>query len=177
MVRAVSTIHANCVRLSRISRRIPFRIQITIAHNWEQKRLTSPALPRSTQISSTPAAPKPSAGSSSLPSSEIRIQDLKLRNRYCRRIRGHFIGCGRTFYNGSFTQYCGLNRQYDPSPSSNTTTAISIGTLVPPYKGSSISTFLAPVGKLDLLAFMNEFDVSIDEVVLSGGRRRDWTAC
>jgi ribonuclease T2 len=60
------------------------------------------------------------------------------------------------FCNGSYTQYCDLNRQYDPSPSPNTTTGTPSGTPVPPYTGPSISTFLTPFGKLDLLAFMNK---------------------
>lgn len=64
------------------------------------------------------------------------------------------------YCNGSYTQYCDLSRQYDPVPSPNTTTATSSGTPVPPYKGPSISTFLAPFGKFDLLAYMNKFWVN-----------------
>lgn len=64
------------------------------------------------------------------------------------------------FCNGSFTQYCDLNRQYDPVPSPNTTTGTSSGTPVPPYTGPSISSFLAPLGKLDLLAYMNKYWIS-----------------
>ncbi|OXV06934.1 hypothetical protein Egran_05300 [Elaphomyces granulatus] len=60
------------------------------------------------------------------------------------------------FCNGSFTQYCDLNRQYDPAPSPNTTT----GTVVPPWKGPSIDTFLQPFGKYDLLAYMNKYWIS-----------------
>lgn len=48
------------------------------------------------------------------------------------------------------------SRQYDPAPSPNTTTGTPRGTPVPPYKGPSISTFLKPFGKLDLLAYMNK---------------------
>jgi ribonuclease T2 len=85
------------------------------------------------------------------------------------------------FCNGSFTQYCDLkfvsfphplsltvfeaelpplSRQYDPVPSPNTTTGTSPGTSVPPYTGPSISSFLAPLGKLDLLAYMNKYWIS-----------------
>jgi ribonuclease T2 len=61
------------------------------------------------------------------------------------------------FCNGSFTQYCDLNRQYDPIPSPNTTTGKPGGTPVPPYNGSNIGTFLEPFGKFDLLAYMNTY--------------------
>lgn len=64
------------------------------------------------------------------------------------------------FCNGSYTQYCDLNRQYDPVPSPNTTTGTSSGIPVPAYTGPSISTFLAPFGKLDLLAYMNKYWIS-----------------
>jgi len=57
----------------------------------------------------------------------------------------------------SFTQYCDLNRQYDPVPGPNTTNGLPNGTVVPAYKGPSISTFLPPFGKLDLLAYMNTY--------------------
>jgi len=61
------------------------------------------------------------------------------------------------FCNGSYTQYCDLSRQYDPSPSPNTTNGLKNGTAVPPYKGPNIGTFLIPFGKYDLLAWMNKF--------------------
>ncbi|KAI4739115.1 ribonuclease T2 [Aureobasidium sp. EXF-12298] len=61
------------------------------------------------------------------------------------------------FCNGSYTQYCDLNRQYDPSPSPNTTNGLPNGTVVPPYKGPNIGTFLEPFGKYDLLAWMNKY--------------------
>ncbi|RDL36469.1 uncharacterized protein BP5553_05821 [Venustampulla echinocandica] len=64
------------------------------------------------------------------------------------------------FCNGSFTQYCDLSRQYDPTPSPNTTTGKPDGEPVKPYDGPGIGTFLAPFGKLDLLAYMNKFWVS-----------------
>ena len=64
------------------------------------------------------------------------------------------------FCNGSYTQYCDLNRQYDPSPSPNTTNGLPNGTVVPPYNGSSIDTFLEPFGKYDLLAYMNTYWIS-----------------
>ncbi|EME43417.1 hypothetical protein DOTSEDRAFT_153940 [Dothistroma septosporum NZE10] len=61
------------------------------------------------------------------------------------------------FCNGSYTQYCDLNRQYDPYPSPNTTNGLPNGTVVPPYKGPNIGTFLEPFGKYDLLAWMNNY--------------------
>ncbi|KAJ4164598.1 hypothetical protein LMH87_006266 [Akanthomyces muscarius] len=61
------------------------------------------------------------------------------------------------FCNGSYTQYCDLNRQYDPKPSPNTTTGTPGGTPVPPYQGESIDKWFAPYGKSDLLAWMNKY--------------------
>ena len=61
------------------------------------------------------------------------------------------------FCNGSYTQYCDLSRQYDPLPSPNTTTGTPSGTPVPPWKGTPIREFLKPLGKLDLLAFMDKY--------------------
>ena len=49
------------------------------------------------------------------------------------------------------------SRQYDPVPSPNTTNGLSNGTVVAPYKGPNIGTFLEPFGKFDLLAYMNKF--------------------
>lgn len=53
------------------------------------------------------------------------------------------------------------SRQYDPAPSPNTTTGTSTGVPVLPYTGPSISTFLAPFGKYDLLAYMNKYWVAL----------------
>ncbi|QIX01458.1 hypothetical protein AMS68_006975 [Peltaster fructicola] len=64
------------------------------------------------------------------------------------------------FCNGSYTQYCDLSRQYDPVPSPNTTNGLKNGTVVPPYTGPNISTFLEPFGKYDLLAYMNKYWIS-----------------
>ncbi|EPE31363.1 Ribonuclease Rh-like protein [Glarea lozoyensis ATCC 20868] len=61
------------------------------------------------------------------------------------------------YCDGSYTQYCDLSRQYDPVPSPNTTTGTPSGKPVPAWKGPDISTFLAPFGKLDLLAYMNKY--------------------
>ncbi|KAI5208168.1 ribonuclease T2 [Aureobasidium subglaciale] len=61
------------------------------------------------------------------------------------------------FCNGSYTQYCDLNRQYDPHPSPNTTNSLPNGTVVPPYKGPSITTLIEPFKKYDLLAWMNKY--------------------
>ncbi|OCK82106.1 ribonuclease T2 [Lepidopterella palustris CBS 459.81] len=64
------------------------------------------------------------------------------------------------FCDGSFTQYCDLTRQYDPFPSPKTTNGLPNGTVVPPYNGSNIGTFLEPFGKFDLLAYMNKYWIS-----------------
>jgi len=61
------------------------------------------------------------------------------------------------FCNGSYTQYCDLSRQYDPAPSPNTTNGLANGTVVPPYTGPNVGTFLEPFGKYDLLAWMNTY--------------------
>ncbi|KAH7379185.1 ribonuclease T2-like protein [Phaeosphaeria sp. MPI-PUGE-AT-0046c] len=61
------------------------------------------------------------------------------------------------FCNGSYTQYCDLNRQYDPIPSPNTTNGLPNGTFVPAYNGSNIGTFLEPFGRYDLLEYMNNY--------------------
>jgi ribonuclease T2 len=63
------------------------------------------------------------------------------------------------FCNGSWTQYCDLNRQYDPHPSPNTTTGTADGTPVPPYTGPTVDTFLTALGKpgRTLLEWMNKF--------------------
>lgn len=64
------------------------------------------------------------------------------------------------FCNGSFTQYCDLSRQYDPNPSPRTTNGQPNGTVISPYTGPSVDTFLPPFGKYDLLAYMNKYWVS-----------------
>ncbi|TDL28264.1 ribonuclease T2 [Rickenella mellea] len=60
------------------------------------------------------------------------------------------------FCDGSFTQYCDLSRQYDPSPSPNTTTGKPGGTPVPPYTGPGVDTFVLEFGRIDLLDFSDE---------------------
>ncbi|KAF2152265.1 ribonuclease T2 [Myriangium duriaei CBS 260.36] len=61
------------------------------------------------------------------------------------------------FCNGSYTQYCDLNRQYDPTPSPNTTNSKPDGTPVPPYKGPGVDTFIKEFGRYDLLDWMNRY--------------------
>ncbi|OQV02725.1 hypothetical protein CLAIMM_07870 [Cladophialophora immunda] len=58
---------------------------------------------------------------------------------------------------GSFGQYCDLARQYDPAPSPNTTNGLPNGTVVPPYTGPNIGTFLEPFRRYDLLDWMNKY--------------------
>jgi ribonuclease T2 len=64
------------------------------------------------------------------------------------------------FCNGSYTQYCDLSRQFDPSPSPNTTNGLPNGTVVPPYTGPGVDTFIKAFGKYDLLAYMNKYWVN-----------------
>ncbi|KIW03663.1 uncharacterized protein PV09_04985 [Verruconis gallopava] len=61
------------------------------------------------------------------------------------------------FCNGSYTQYCDLKRQYDPAPSPNTTNGLPNGTVVPPYTGPTVDTFVTKFGKNSLLAYMNKY--------------------
>ncbi|KAK3294179.1 ribonuclease T2 family protein [Chaetomium fimeti] len=69
------------------------------------------------------------------------------------------------FCNGSWTQYCDLNRQYDPHPSPNTTTGTPGGTPVPPYTGPTVDTFLTALGHpgRTLLGWMNKFWIARNE--------------
>jgi ribonuclease T2 len=67
------------------------------------------------------------------------------------------------FCNGSYTQYCDLTRQYDPIPSPNTTNGLPNGTLVAPYNGSNIGTFLEPFGRYDLLEYMNNYWIAFQQ--------------
>ncbi|KAK5086502.1 hypothetical protein LTS08_004189 [Lithohypha guttulata] len=64
------------------------------------------------------------------------------------------------FCNGSYTQYCDLRRQYDPVPSPNTTNGLPNGTVVPPYRGAPVSTFLEAFQRYDLLDYMNTYWVN-----------------
>ncbi|THH09608.1 hypothetical protein EW145_g1893 [Phellinidium pouzarii] len=57
------------------------------------------------------------------------------------------------FCDGSFTQYCDLSRQYDPSPSPNTTNGLANGTVVPAYTGPGVDTFILEFGRLELLDY------------------------
>ncbi|KAH0590994.1 hypothetical protein H2248_001106 [Termitomyces sp. 'cryptogamus'] len=55
---------------------------------------------------------------------------------------------------GSFQQYCDFSRQYDPAPSPAT---LSDGTIIPPWEGPGVDTFIKDFGRNDLLTFMNKF--------------------
>ncbi|KAI1608042.1 ribonuclease T2 [Exophiala viscosa] len=61
------------------------------------------------------------------------------------------------FCNGSYTQYCDLSRQFDPAPSPNTTNGLANGTVVPPYKGPGVDTFITNFSRYDLLNYMNTY--------------------
>ncbi|PAV22516.1 ribonuclease T2 [Pyrrhoderma noxium] len=61
------------------------------------------------------------------------------------------------FCDGDYTQYCDLSRQYDPAPSPNTTNGLANGTVVPPYTGPGVDTFIHKFGRHDLLDYMNKY--------------------
>ncbi|KAG9245339.1 ribonuclease T2 [Calycina marina] len=62
------------------------------------------------------------------------------------------------FCDGTYTQYCDLDRQYDPAPVPNTTDGKANGTVVPPWEGpGNITSFVTALGRLDLLAWMNKY--------------------
>jgi ribonuclease T2 len=50
----------------------------------------------------------------------------------------------------SFDQYCDLSRQFDPNPSP---AKLGDGTVIPPYKGPSVKTFIEDFGREDLLQY------------------------
>nr|BAK40275.1 ribonuclease T2 [Agrocybe cylindracea]BAK40276.1 ribonuclease T2 [Agrocybe cylindracea] len=58
---------------------------------------------------------------------------------------------------GSYESYCDLSRQYDPKPSP---AQLPDGTVVPPYTGPGIDTFIKEFGREDLLEYMNHYWVS-----------------
>lgn len=60
------------------------------------------------------------------------------------------------FCNGSYTQYCDPDRQYDPSPS-KTTNYPRNNTLVPAYNGTPVSEFVTDFGRYDMLDYMNTY--------------------
>jgi len=55
---------------------------------------------------------------------------------------------------GSFEQYCDPARQFDPTPSP---AAFPNGTVIPPYKGPGVDTFIKKFGRGQLLDYMNKF--------------------
>ncbi|KAG2156673.1 ribonuclease T2 [Suillus bovinus] len=55
---------------------------------------------------------------------------------------------------GTSGQYCDLSRQYDPKPSPST---LPNGTVITPYKGPSVRTFLDEFDHSDLLYYMDRF--------------------
>ncbi|KAG2044491.1 ribonuclease T2 [Suillus americanus] len=55
---------------------------------------------------------------------------------------------------GTFGQYCDLNRQYDPKPSPST---LPNGTVITPYKGRSVRKYIQEFGRSDLLRYMDAF--------------------
>lgn len=57
----------------------------------------------------------------------------------------------------SYEQYCDLSRQYDPNPSP---AVLPDGTVVPPYNGPGLGTFVEEFGRWDLLDFSTSAHVS-----------------
>ncbi|EIN14001.1 ribonuclease T2 [Punctularia strigosozonata HHB-11173 SS5] len=55
---------------------------------------------------------------------------------------------------GSFEQYCDFSRQFDPQPSP---AILPNGTVIPPWNGTTIDTFIKDFGRFDLLEYMNKF--------------------
>ncbi|KAI0347636.1 ribonuclease T2 [Trametopsis cervina] len=56
---------------------------------------------------------------------------------------------------GSFAQYCDFERQYDPAPSPATLTPN--GTVIPPWTGPDVGSFVEDFGRYDLLDWMNKY--------------------
>ncbi|KAJ7596651.1 ribonuclease T2 [Mycena floridula] len=55
---------------------------------------------------------------------------------------------------GSFEQYCDSSRQYDPTPAPS---VLPDGTVVAPWTGPSIDTFVKQFGRADLLDYMGKY--------------------
>ncbi len=56
---------------------------------------------------------------------------------------------------GSYGQYCDFSRQYDPAPSPKTLTPN--GTVIPPWTGPDIGTFVAKFKRFDILDWSESF--------------------
>jgi len=55
---------------------------------------------------------------------------------------------------GSFEQYCDFSRQYDPSPSPS---KLPNGTVIPPWTGPSVDSFIKAYGRYDLLDYLGKY--------------------
>lgn len=60
----------------------------------------------------------------------------------------------------SYEQYCDLERQYDPTPSP---AILPDGTVVPPYTGPPVNTFIEEFGRLDLLEYSAKLHVLLQD--------------
>ncbi|KDQ63313.1 hypothetical protein JAAARDRAFT_694743 [Jaapia argillacea MUCL 33604] len=58
---------------------------------------------------------------------------------------------------GTYQQYCDFSRQYDPSPSP---AKLPNGTVIPPWTGPTIDTFVMAFNRWDLLDYMKTYWVS-----------------
>ncbi|KAF5388498.1 hypothetical protein D9757_004613 [Collybiopsis confluens] len=68
---------------------------------------------------------------------------------------GQTIAMGKGFADQS---YCDFSRQYDPAPSPST---LQNGTVIPPYKGPEVDTFIKAFGRSDLLDYMNTYWINL----------------
>ncbi|CCM04456.1 uncharacterized protein FIBRA_06636 [Fibroporia radiculosa] len=55
---------------------------------------------------------------------------------------------------GSYNQYCDFSRQYDPDPSP---AVLPNGTIIPPYHGISVESWILEFGRFDLLDYMSKY--------------------
>ncbi|KZT51748.1 ribonuclease T2 [Calocera cornea HHB12733] len=60
---------------------------------------------------------------------------------------------GGYFCDGSYTQYCDLTRQFDPTPSPN----ISEGVVIPAWNGTTVDVFIKDFARFDLLQYMDRY--------------------
>lgn len=62
-----------------------------------------------------------------------------------------------SYWGGPLANKLTHSRQFDRAPVPNTTNGLPNGTVVPPWTGPSIASFVKAFGKLDLLAYMAKY--------------------
>ncbi|EJD03636.1 uncharacterized protein FOMMEDRAFT_154732 [Fomitiporia mediterranea MF3/22] len=85
--------------------------------------------------------------------SGIHTQILRKKVNFFQKNSWTIHGLWPDFCDGSFTQYCDLSRQFNPAPSPNTTNSLPDSTVVPPYHGPGVDTFIVDFGRFDLLDY------------------------